>query len=203
MAQEDKGRLSRVARKVRKEMTTKGYSGWSVKASGPDAGKVAKDAYMVSLHKDKVERPVSDSPNVPELRAYQAEFADQLGYPNAYHGGWLPGEGRQGVQDVSIRYPRSTPGSLHDAARAAILGEQEGIGIVNRKGGYAGTINMPRDLSLSYQQFPEEVRTERIGNRLKITPSASDMLETGAAWVVRNAPALMKDEARDPEWDNR
>lgn len=201
----DKARMRRVSRKVRKDVDTKGSSGWSVKASGPDAGKVAKDAYMVALPKEQVESPVSNSPSTSELRSYQEKHAELLSEPRAYHGGWIPGGGKQGVQDVSTEWPKSQEGSLKDASREAILHEQEGIGVLNKRGGFEGTINMPRHMNLSVKQFPtgvvstEPTITQK-GKMVKITPSAYEMLDTGASWVAENAQNLMKPEAVDPAW---
>jgi hypothetical protein len=197
--------MRRVSRKVRKDVAAKGSSGWSVKASGPDAGKVAKDAYMVALPKEQVESPVSNAPSTAELRAYQTKHAELLSEPRAYHGGWIPGGGKQGVQDVSTEWPRSQEGALKDAAREAILHEQEGIGVVNKRGGFEGTINMPRHFHLSVTQFPTggvstEPTISNKGNMVSITPSAYEMLDTGASWVAQNAQNLMKDEAIDPSW---
>lgn len=197
---EDEGRLRRISRKVRQDMATKKWSGWSVKAYGPDAGKVARDAYMVALPKEQVERPVSDAPSTGELRGYQREFKGLLSRPEAYHGGWIPEAGK-GVQDVSIAHPRSDAEALHTAAMSAIFNRQEGIGVINRKGGYAGTINMPHHLHLSVHQFPQEMQVTQRGNMVDIVPSAQEMAETGAQWVVENAPRLMREESRDPAWD--
>lgn len=200
-------RLRRVSRRVRTEMTPgtknyKGYSGWSVKASGPQEGYVARNAYMVSLPKSEVEEPVSDTPSTFELRAYQEKHKEALAQPHAYHGGWVPGGGKQAVQDVSIRYGKEHSDSLKSAAMDAISHEQEGIGIVNLKGGYAGTINMPKHLSESQfsNTYPMRTQVTEKDGVVDIMPSKGEMLELGANWVVENKDKLMQDASIDPRW---
>lgn len=200
----DRGRLRRLSRRVRKDMSPQGqgFSGWSVKAFGPEAGYVARNAYMVSLPKSEVEEPVSNQPSTKELRDYQEKHREALSKPRTYHGGWLPGEGKQGVQDVSIRYGKEDPESLKSAAMDAVMHEQEGIGIVNKAGRYGGTINLPKHLSESqfHGGYPIRTQVTEKDGVVNIVPSSGEMLDLAANWIVENTDRLMQPESVDPRW---
>lgn len=110
-------------------------SGFSVRAYGPDAGEIAKDAYMVSdaAHEQHIPYPS----RTEDLMTYAEAKRGPLSTGDTYFGAWAERGASRGMLDVSRAYPRNVSGRAR-AQMAAYRNRQDAFGEVNAAGGYEG-----------------------------------------------------------------
>lgn len=201
-----------LAETVNKEISSKKKSsGWSVRAYGPDAGKKAKDSFLVALPKPQVEEPIKAPLTTRALTRYQRKFKGLL-KQDTWHGGWLPRKGG-GTQDVSEAFPRNEEG-FKTAYAKGIRHEQEAVGEVGPRGGYVRSIELPVNVgnlptklskpqakklrknlqgalgesewSSGSQGDVRQPKVEQFPNKVVITPSREEMIDVYAAEEWRN-----------------
>jgi hypothetical protein len=179
MAKMPKREVSKLAGLVNTEIAQEGSSGWSRVAYGSNAGAKAKDSYMVSLPKERVEETIKAPVQSRTLSRYQKKFKGLLSTPGMYHGGWVPSEGT-GTQDVSEALPRTDEGFMTAYTKGA-RNRQQAIGEVDETGGYAGSIDIPehlhsgQDWSTGTAKDPMKPAVSQSGKTVKITPSREEM----------------------------
>lgn len=190
MAKMRKKQVEELTSSKNAEVAREGFSGWSVRAYGKDAGAKAKDSYMVALPKERVEEPITSPVSSRAVSRYQRKFKGLLKGEGMYHGGWLPSEGA-GAQDVSEALPRTDEGFMTAYTKGA-RNRQQAIGEVNETGGYAGSIDIPEHLHTGQEwsegtaQDPMKPAVSQSGKTVKITPSREEMAGVYASEELLN-----------------
>lgn len=190
MAKMRKRQIEELTSSVNAEVAKEGFSGWSVRAHGKDAGAKAKDSYMVALPKEQVEETITSPVNSRTLSRYQRKFKNLLRNEGMYHGGWLPSEGA-GAQDVSEALPRTDEGFKTAYVKGA-RNRQQAIGEVDEAGGYVGSIDIPEHLhsgqewSMGTAKDPMKPAVSQSGSTVKITPSREEMAGVYASEELLN-----------------
>jgi hypothetical protein len=198
MAKMRKKQVGELTSDVNAEIAKEGFSGWSVRAYGPNASAKAKDSYMVALPKEQVEETIKAPVNSRAISRYQRKFKGLLTGSNMYHGGWVPSEG-MGTQDVSEALPRTDEGFMTAYTKGA-RNRQQAVGEVNETGGYVGGIDIPQhlhpkpdwvvghsgDWARGTATDPMKPKVSQSGNTVKITPSREEMAGVYASEELLN-----------------
>ena len=198
MAKMSKEQASVLAETVNTEIAQEGSSGWSRVAYGSNAGAKAKDSYMVSLPKERVEETIKAPVQSRTLSRYQKKFKGLLSTPGVYHGGWVPSEGT-GTQDVSEALPRTDEGFMTAYTKGA-RNRQRAIGELDNTGDYVGDTNIPQhlhpkqdwvvghsgDWARGTANDPMKPAVSQSGKTVKITPSREEMAGVYASEELLN-----------------
>jgi hypothetical protein len=190
MAKMNKKQVGELTSDVNTEIAKEGFSGWSVRAYGPNASAKAKDSYMVALPKEQVEETIKAPVQSRAISRYQRKFKGLLKGADMYHGGWVPSEGA-GTQDVSEALPRTDEGFMTAYTKGA-RNRQQAIGEVNETGGYAGSVDIPEhlhsgnDWSTGTAKDPMKPAVSQAGKTVKITPSREEMAGVYASEELLN-----------------
>jgi hypothetical protein len=192
MAKMRKKQVGELTSDVNAEIAKEGFSGWSVRAYGPNASAKAKDSYMVALPKEQVEETIKAPVQSRAISRYQRKFKGLLNTPGMFHGGWVPAEG-EGTQDVSEALPRTDEGFM-TAYTKGVRNRQQAIGEVNETGGYVGGIDIPFYLhkgkawasGTPSDPMKPDVSLSQSGKTVKIKPSKAEMAGVYASEELLN-----------------